>query len=78
MAFESNLSEEAIRYYFNVGYSYNSITIFLNLYHGFSTSFGTLKKRLSHYSLRRKQFSFTENIARSIIEQEIQGPGSIK
>ena len=38
----------------NVGYSYNSITIFLNLYHGISISIPTLKKRLRHYSLRRK------------------------
>ena len=62
----------------NVGYSYNSITIFLNLYHGISTSIWTLKKRLRHYSLRRKQIAFNENIVRVIIEREIQGPGSMK
>ena len=33
MAFGSNVSEEeAVMYYLNVGSSYNSITIFLNLY----------------------------------------------
>ena len=36
MAFGSNSSEEAIMYYFNAGYSYDSITIFLNHYHGIS------------------------------------------
>lgn len=78
MAFWSNLSEEAISYYFSVGCSYNSITIVLYLYHGVSFSMLTLKRRLRHYSLRRKQIAFSENIIRDIIEQEMQGPGSIK
>ena len=79
MAFGSNLSEEeAIRYYFNVGYSYNSITIFLYFYHGNGISIGTLERRLRHYSLRRKQIAFNESIVRSIVKQEIQGPGSTK
>ena len=75
MAFGYNLSEEVIRYYFNVGYSYNSITIFLNLYHGISISIRTLKRRLKHYSLKRKQIAFNENYVSGIIEWEIQGPG---
>ena len=78
MAFGSNSSEEAIMYYFNACYSYNSITIFLNHYHGISISIRTLKRRLRHYSLRRKQMAFNENIVRGIIEREIQGPGSMK
>ena len=79
MAFGSNISEEeAIRYYSNVSYSYNSIIIFLNVYHGISISIPTLKRRLRHYSLRRKQIAFNENIVRGIIEREMQGPRSIK
>ena len=78
MAFGYNLSEEAIRYYFNVGYSYNSIIIFLNLYHSISISIRTLKRRLKHYSLSRKQIAFNENYVRGIIERKIQGPGFLK
>ena len=46
MAFGSNLSwnEEAIRDYFNVCYSYNSINIILNLYHDISLAFQLLKE----------------------------------
>ena len=54
----------------NVGYSYNSITIFLNLYHGISISIRTLKRRLKYYSLKRKQIAFNENIVKGIIERE--------
>ena len=79
MAFGFSLSEEeAIRYYFNVGYSYNSIIIFLNLYHGISISILTLKRILRHYSLRGKPIAFNENIVRGIIEWEIQRHGAMK
>ena len=45
IALGSSLSEEqAIRYYLNVGYSCNSITIFLNLYHDVSISIRAVKK----------------------------------
>ena len=79
MAFGSNLSEEqAIRYYFNVSYSHNNITIFFNHNHGISASIRTLKRRLRHYSLRRKQIAFNKIILRGNIEREIQGLGSMK
>ena len=79
MAFGSNVSEEeAVTYYLNVGSSYNSITIFLNLCPGISTSIRTLKRRLRHYSLKRKHIALNENIVRCIIVWEKQGPGSIK
>ena len=64
MAFGSTLSEEeAIRYYLNVGYSYNVITVFLRIQ--------TLKTRLRHDRLRREQIALDENIIRGIIEREI-------
>ena len=79
MAFGSNLSEEqAIRYYFKFSYSHNNITIFLNLYHGINIGIRTYKRRLRHYSLRRKQIAFNKIIVRGIIEREIQGLGSMK
>ena len=53
MAFGCNLSEGAIRYYFNVGYSYNSVTIFLNLYHDISISIQTLKTQALQFEKKR-------------------------
>ena len=46
-------------------------------YHGTGISIRTLKRRVRHSSLRRKQIPFNKNIVRGIIEREM-GPGPIK
>ena len=70
MALGSSLSEEqAIRYYLNVGYSCNSITIFLNLYHDVSISIRALKKNSGITVVKRKQMVFIKNIVRCTIER---------
>ena len=71
----SECEKEIIFSYFNVGYRYEAIVMFLRLYHGINMSIRTLKRRLKSYGFHRKGFSNASNTElRNFIEAEIQGP----
>lgn len=77
---ECNFDEEAIiTYYFNRGFEYNEILLFLVKYHNHHISYSTLLRRLRQYGLsRQKQPS--EDILKEVrkrIQEIIDGPGSM-
>ena len=52
--------------------------MFLKTYHGISISIRTLKRRLKSLCLKKRESSASEAVVRQIIEQEIEGPFSLK
>ena len=80
--FEELTSEkEIITEYFNRGFEYRSILLFLQRFHGFTMSVSTLKRRLRRYGLKKRSVTFSEHqIAqmRQIIQNEIRdSPSSL-
>ena len=80
--FEELTSEkEIITEYFNRGFEYRSILLFLQRFHGFTMSVSTLKRRLRRYGLKKRGVTFSEHqIAqmRQIIQNEIRdSPSSL-
>ena len=69
---------DVIRFYFHKGYRYESIRIFLMIYHDLSMSVRTIKRRLHQYGLRKRDLSLSHHRVRQIIRNEIKGPSSIR
>ncbi len=75
--------EDIIRYYFNSGYSYKEIILFLERQHGLKISYRTLIRRLNQFGLRRRhnkdtqEYNTTVEIVRQQISQIVRGPGSL-
>ena len=77
---ELNFDEEGIiTYYFNRGFEYSEILLFLVKHHNHHISYSTLLRRLRQYGLsRQKQPSEDElKAVRKRIEEIIHGPGSM-
>ena len=69
----------AIEHYFKRGFCYETIVHFLAEYHGISMNVRTLKRRLRHYGLRRRNHLHSEHAGtvREIIKREIVSPSSL-
>ena len=67
----------AIEHYFKGGFCYETIVHFLAEYHGISMNVRTLKRRLRHYGIRRRNHLHSEHTVREIIKREIEGPSSL-
>ena len=59
------------------GFCYETIVHFLAEYHGISMNVRTLKRKLRHYGLRRRNHLHSEHTVREIIKREIEGPLSL-
>ena len=76
---DSICEKDIIRNYFQAGYHYEVIVMFLRLYHNINISKRTLERKLSYYGFRRREFSnVTINELKNVIESEIQGPASMR
>jgi len=80
---ENNFDEKTvIQYYFNCGYDYTDILMFLSKYHGHQISYATLLRRLKEYGLKRRGFEKNVDVntilekVREKIETILKGPGS--
>ena len=72
-----NLNEEqAIQFYFERGFHYNSIINFLSKFHAIDISHRTLLNRLNEYRLQRRNRNIDELEVRRPIESEINGAGN--
>ena len=70
--------KDVITYYFKQNFTYKVIVMFLRVYHDINVSVRTLKRRLSDYGLKRRGNVVTDDTLKHLIEQEIQGPSSMK
>lgn len=61
----------AIEHYFNKGFRYETNVHFLAEYHGISMNVRTLKRRLRHYGLQRRNHFHSEHTVREIVRREI-------
>ena len=76
---DSNCEKDIIWNYFQAGYCYEVIVMFLRLYHNINISKRTLKCRLRYYGFRRRGFfNVTISELKSVIESEIQGHASMR
>ena len=76
---DSICEKDIIWNYFQAGYHYEIIVMFLRLYHNINISKRTLKRRLSYYGFQRRGFcNVTLNELKNVIESEIQGPASMR
>ena len=76
---DSICEKDIIWNYFQAGYHYEVIVMFLRLYHNINISKRTLERKLSYYGFRRREFSnVTINELKNVIESEIQGPASMR
>ena len=76
---DSIYEKDIIWNYFQAGYHYEVIVMFLRLYHNINISKRTLERRLNYYGFRRTGFSnATINELKNVIESEIQGPASMR
>ena len=80
---EEDFDEESvIKYYFNFGYEYKEILLFLCKRHGHQIRYSTLLRRLKQYGLRRRCASDHEGFNDTLqkvqrrIRELINGPGS--
>ena len=76
---DSICEKDIIWNYFQAGYHYEVIVMFLRLYHNINISKRTLERKLSYYGFQRREFSnVTINELKNVIESEIQGPASMR
>ena len=75
LPFEEEAEDDLIRHYFNKGFTYEEIRLFLQTKHDITFSLRTLKKRLSDMGLKRKNVAYDINNVRNRIQEEIDGPG---
>ena len=76
---DSICEKDIIWNYFQAGYRYEVIVMFLRLYHNINISKRALERRLSYYGFRRRGFSnVIINDLKDVIESEIQGPASMR
>ena len=74
---ELDREEVIITNYFEKGYHYEKIIIFLSKFHGINISLRTLKRRLQSYGLSRKGMNVDEELVRRRMQQELDGPGCL-
>lgn len=67
--------KEVITYYFNCGYTYDSIIEFLEKHHGISISLRTPKRRLKDYNLKRKNVTVDEANIWNLVRLEMANAG---
>ena len=76
---DSICEKDIIWNYFQAGYHYEVIVMFLRLYHNINISKRTLERKLSYYGFRKREFTnVTINELKNVIESEIQGPASMR
>ena len=76
---DSIYEKDIIWNYFQAGYHYEVIVMFLRLYHNINISKRTLERRLNYYGFRRRGFfNATINELKNVIESEIQEPESMR
>ena len=70
--------EEAIKYYFNRGFEYQEIILFLAKNHNYSISYSTLLRKLKQYGLSRRTLNRQNQVGdvRKRIEETVSSPGS--
>ena len=64
--------EDIIIHYFNAGFNYTSILMFLQKFHHINISLSTLKRRLKKYGANKQQ-NVNDSVVRNIISQQIFG-----
>ena len=67
--------KQAIQYYFQRGFNYETILSFLEKYHSITISRRTLLNRLKTYGLSRRGCNVDDNQIRQYIIEELDGPG---
>ena len=68
--------EVLIRYYFQRGFDYSVILLFLEKYHPTEMSMRTLHNRPRDYGLRRRNANSDDAGIYQAIQQELDGPGT--
>ena len=75
--------EEITRYYFNAGFEYNEIVLFLKKHHNIEMSGRTLLRRLKVYGLKRRYFENEDSLqakydsVKNRIREMLGGPDSV-
>ena len=70
--------EEVLIRYFQRGFDYSAILLFLKKYHTLEISMRTLHNRLREYGLRRRNTNSDDGEIYQAIEQELDGPGCMR
>lgn len=78
---DENTDEETlIRYYFDKGFEYSNILIFLRKYHGVQISYRTFLRRLNNYGIKRRATRGISRVTHDAVQERIReminGPGS--
>ena len=73
-----DMEEILIRYYFQRGFVYSSILLFLKKYHNVEMSMRTLHNRLQSYGLRRRGGNTDDRQIYQAINEELDGPGCMR
>ena len=71
---DARREEEAIRDYFNKGFTYNEILALLERYHDIRMSIATLKRRSKEYGLKRRNLDYDLDSIRDKIRSLLDGP----
>ena len=71
---DARREEEAIRNYFNKGFTYNEILALLERYHDIRMSIATLKRRTKEYGLKRRNVDYDLDSIRDKIRSLLDGP----
>lgn len=75
---DSSDESELIQNYFKRNFSYDHIIVFLRIHHSIYMSKRTLKRRLQQLGLKRRSYNISDNVLRSMIENELEGPAVLK
>ena len=70
--------QELIKSYFLYGFDYQTICMFLEMFHGIRISLPTLKRRLADHRLNKMGSDISDTSLQVIIESEVNGPSSLK
>lgn len=72
-----NGEEAIIMHYFEAGFNYDTVVMFLEKFHNIFISVRTLKRRLKEYGVNRRK-NTPNRVVRNIIKQELEGgPSSL-
>ena len=74
----SDSKEDLMIKYFKYGYNDQTISLFLEKFHGTEISLSTLKRRFVQYVLKKASTDISDETLCSIIEREVKGPSSLK
>ena len=67
--------DELLRYYFQKGFSYKNILLFLSKYHNTEMSMRSLQQQLHDMGLKRRNNSYNIQEIRQEIVNNLNGPG---